>query len=74
MGTKGGTVDDCTVAEAAAGMRSVLAAIDAVELACSAAYRNRLQGAVVALESLARDDPDGCPRAAGVHRVKVAFP
>ena len=35
---------------------AVLAAIDAGELSCSPAYRNRLQGAVVALESLARSD------------------
>ena len=33
-------------------LRAVLAAIDLGELSCSAAYRNRLQGAVVALESL----------------------
>jgi hypothetical protein len=44
------------VAEAAGGVRRILAAIDAGELACSAAYRNRLQGAVVVLESLARGD------------------
>jgi hypothetical protein len=49
-------VDDRTVAEAAWGVRRILAAIDAGELSCSAAYRNRLQGAVVALESLVRDD------------------
>jgi len=48
-----------TMAEAAAGIRLVLAAIDAGELSCSAAYRNRLQGAVVALESLARGDQTG---------------
>jgi hypothetical protein len=53
---EGGSVDDRTVAEAAGGVRRVLAAIDAGELSCSAAYRNRLQGAVVALEGLARND------------------
>lgn len=53
---RGGSVDDRTVAEAADGVRRILAAIDAGELSCSAAYRNRLQGAVVALESLARGD------------------
>jgi hypothetical protein len=37
-------------------LRAALAAIDAGKLSCSAAYRNRLQGAVVALESLARSD------------------
>jgi hypothetical protein len=36
-------------------LRAVLTAIDAGELSCSAAYRNRVQGAVVALESLARE-------------------
>jgi hypothetical protein len=36
-------------------LRAVLAAIDAGELSCSPAYRNRLQGAVVALDALARE-------------------
>jgi len=48
---RGGNVDDRTVAEAADGVRRILVAIDAGELACSAGYRNRLQGAVVALEA-----------------------
>lgn len=52
MSGEGGTVDDRTVAEAAEGVRALLAAVEAGELTCSAAYRNRLQGAVVALESL----------------------
>ncbi|MGH3671637.1 MAG: hypothetical protein ACRDSH_13550 [Pseudonocardiaceae bacterium] len=52
-------MDDRTVAEAAAGMRSVMAAIDVGQLSCSAAYRNRLQGAVVALESLTGVDQMG---------------
>jgi hypothetical protein len=47
-------VDDRIVAVAAAGARSVLAAIRAGQLSGSAVYRNRRQGAVVALESLAR--------------------
>jgi hypothetical protein len=54
---EGGRVDDRTMAESAGGVRRILAAIDAGELSCSAAYRNRLQGAVVALESLARQQP-----------------
>lgn len=49
---EGGSVDDRTVAEVAASMRRPLAAIDAGRLSCSAAYRNRLQGAVVTLETL----------------------
>lgn len=49
----GGSVGDRTVAEAAASMRRLLAAIDSGELSCSPAYRNRLQGAVVALENIA---------------------
>jgi hypothetical protein len=53
---RGGSVDDRTVAKAAGGVRRILAAIDAGGLSCSAAYRNRLQGAVVALKSLARGD------------------
>jgi hypothetical protein len=36
-------------------LRAVLTAIDAGELSCSATYCNRVQGAVVALESLARE-------------------
>jgi hypothetical protein len=52
-----GSVDDRTTVEAAGGVRRILAAIDAGELSCSAAYRNLLQGAVVALESLARQQP-----------------
>lgn len=51
---RGGSMDDRTMAEAADGVRRILAAIDAEELSCSAAHRNRLQGALVALESLAR--------------------
>lgn len=53
MGGEGGSVDDKTVAEVAAGVRSLLAAIEAGELSCSAAQRHRLQGAVVTLEALA---------------------
>jgi hypothetical protein len=36
-------------------LRQLLAAIDAGELSCSTGYRTRLNGAVVALESLARE-------------------
>jgi hypothetical protein len=39
----------------AAMLRQLLAAIDAEELSCSTGYRTRLHGAVVALESLARE-------------------
>lgn len=42
---------DRTVGEVADGVRTLLAAIKAGELT-SAAYRHRLEGAVVALESL----------------------
>ncbi len=55
MTGEGGTVDDRTVAEVAEGTRRLLAAIKAGELTCSAAYRNRLEGAVVALEALVSD-------------------
>ncbi len=68
---EGGSVDDGTVSEVAEGMRSLLAAIDARQMSCSAAYRNRLQGAVVALESLVRGDLDGRDRTTGVHRADV---
>lgn len=37
---------------AACALRSVLAAIDAGQLSCSAGYRSRLAGAVVAVEAL----------------------
>lgn len=40
---------------AVAALRTVLAAIDAGELSCSAGFRHRLVGAVVALESLVGD-------------------
>lgn len=53
MSGEGGSVGDKTVAEVAVSMRRLLAAIEAGELSCSAAYRNRLQGAVVTLEALA---------------------
>jgi hypothetical protein len=33
-------------------VRSMLVALDARQLSCSAAYRNRLQGVVVVLEGL----------------------
>lgn len=55
MAGEGGSVDDRAVAEVATSMRRLLAAIDVGELSCSPAYRNRLQGAVVALESIAAD-------------------
>jgi hypothetical protein len=50
---EGGSIDDCTVAEVAASMRKLLAAIHAGELSCPPASRHRLEGAVVALEALA---------------------
>lgn len=58
---EGGSVDDRTVAEVAASMRRLLGAIDVGELSCSPAYRNRLQGAVVALESIAADSAATSP-------------
>ena len=48
----GQQISQSDVVSAIRSLRTVLAAIDAGELACSAAYRNQLQGAVVALESL----------------------
>jgi hypothetical protein len=45
-------VDDRTVGEVAEGVRALLAAIDAGDMTCSPGYRSRLQGAVVALETL----------------------
>jgi hypothetical protein len=62
---EGGTVGDVSVAEVAQGVRRLLAAVDSGALSCSAAHRNRLQGAVVALEALVgervtgRQAPDG---------------
>jgi len=53
MGGVGGSVDDLTIAEVAAGARRLLTAVESGELSCSAAFRNRLQGAVLALEALA---------------------
>jgi hypothetical protein len=50
----GGAVDDRTVAKVAVSMRQLLTAIEAGELSCSATQRHRLQGAVVARETLAR--------------------
>ena len=51
-----GQISHSDVMTATGSLRAVLAAIDVEELSCSAAYRNRLQGAVVALESLAQSD------------------
>jgi hypothetical protein len=48
----GEQISQFDVVTAIGSLRAVLAAIDAGELSCSAAYRNRLQGAVVALEAL----------------------
>lgn len=58
MSGEGGCVDDRTVAVAAGLMRGVLCLLDAGRLSCSAAYRNRLEGAVVAMEALTGGDPD----------------
>jgi hypothetical protein len=52
----GEQISHSDVASALGSLHAVLAAIDVGELSCSAAYRNRLQGAVVALESLDRPD------------------
>lgn len=49
-------ISQSDVVTAIGSLRAVLAAIDAGELSGSAAYRNRLQGAVMALESLTRGD------------------
>jgi len=52
MRGEGGTVDDKPIPEVIEGLRAMLAAIDEGRMSCSAGYRNRLQGAVVALEAL----------------------
>jgi hypothetical protein len=46
----GEQISQSDLVTASGSLRAALAAIDAGELSCSAAYRNRLQGAVVALE------------------------
>jgi hypothetical protein len=51
---EGGSVHDKTAPAVAASMRRLLAAIDAGEMSCSKGYRRHLQGAVVALEAMAR--------------------
>lgn len=51
-----GEISRAEVADTVASLRRVLGALDAEELSCSAAYRNRLEGAVVALGTLARDE------------------
>lgn len=53
-------LDRADLADSVASLRAVLTAVDAGELSCSAAYRNRLQGAVVALECLTRDAGGVC--------------
>lgn len=52
MRGEGGSVNDRTIGEVAYGVRALLAAIDVGDMTCSPGYRNRLQGAVVALETL----------------------
>lgn len=51
---EGGSVPDKAAPEVAASMRRLLAAIDAGEMSCSKRYRAQLQGAIVALEAMAR--------------------
>jgi hypothetical protein len=46
----GGTVDNKPLTEVIEGLRALLKAIEAGRLSRSAAYRNRLHGAVVALD------------------------
>lgn len=53
----GSWVEDRTATEVAVSMRALLAATNAGEMSCSAAYRNRLQGAVMAIESVAAGSP-----------------
>ena len=50
-------MDDKTIGEVLAGLWSLLAAIDEGRMSCSPAYRNRLQGAVLALEALVNGTP-----------------
>jgi hypothetical protein len=51
---EGGSVHDKAAPGVAESMRRLLAAIDAGEMSCSKGYRKQLQGAVVALEAMAR--------------------
>jgi hypothetical protein len=53
MTGEGGSVDDRTVAEVAEGMWTLLAAVHDGRLECPPARRHRLEGAAVALETLA---------------------
>lgn len=52
MSGEGGSVDDRTVAEVAAGVRSLLAAIDTGEVAASERQRAYLAGAADALDEI----------------------
>jgi len=52
MAEAGGTVDDKTIPEILAGLRALLRAINEGQMSCSPGYRNRLEGAVIALEAL----------------------
>jgi hypothetical protein len=53
-----GHINRAALGAVAEQVRAVLAGVDAGELSCSRAYRNRLQGAAVALEALARGQAD----------------
>lgn len=46
-------LDPDALTAAAANLRTVLAAVDAGDLGCSAGFRSHLRGALVALEALA---------------------
>ncbi len=59
--TSGAGTERADPAEVAEQLRAVLAAVDDGELSCSAGFRNRLQGAVLALERLRSPDPGLCP-------------
>lgn len=57
MSGEGGSVDDKAVAEVAASMRVLVAAIDAGDVAASEQQRAYLAGAVAALDEIAGDRP-----------------
>jgi hypothetical protein len=52
MSGVGGSVDDKTIAEVAASMRTLLNAVTSGQLTCPPASKHRLEGIVVALEAM----------------------
>jgi len=58
MSGEGGSVDDKTVAEVIEGLRALLAAIDAGEVAASEVQRAYLAGAADTLDAITADRPE----------------